>query len=101
MAFQHGGGKRLLGWRSRVNEQLHEALVVLLNFEPFAVTVDLELGIPGMWVKLADLDTVHDLPPAGTNSTRDPTALRSQDGRFAHFVLPSSSAFIYKWAAPL
>jgi 1,4-alpha-glucan branching enzyme len=101
MAPHHGGGKRLLGWRSRVNAQVHEALVVLLNFEPFAVTVDLELGIPGLWVKLADIDTVHDLPPAGTNSASDPTALRSQDGRFANFVLPSSSGFIYKWAAAL
>ena len=31
---------------------------------------------------------------------RDPTALHSSDGRFAGFALPSSSGFIYKWAAP-
>ena len=45
--------------------------------------------------------TVHDLPPARTNSASDPTTLRRQDGRVANFVLPNSSGFIYKWAAPL
>jgi hypothetical protein len=52
-----------------------------------------------LWVKLADIDRVNDIPPEGTNSAADATALRSDDGRFAHFVLPSSSGFVYKWEA--
>jgi len=60
----------------------------------------LELGRPGVWVKLADIDRVNDLPPDGTNDLGDPTALHSTDGRFAGFTLPSSSGFIYRWTAP-
>jgi hypothetical protein len=70
---------------------------VLLNFEPFTVRVDVELGLAGSWVKLADLDRVDDIPPGGTNSTTDPATLHSNDGRFGAFELPSSSAFLYKW----
>jgi 1,4-alpha-glucan branching enzyme len=94
---RHGGGRRVIGWRSRPNASAHEAMVVLLNFEGSDVTVDLELGLPGVWVKLADIDRVNDLPPDGTNSAADPTALRSGDGRFGGFTLPSSSGFVYKW----
>jgi hypothetical protein len=48
-------------------------------------------------VKLADLDRVEDVAPVGTNSTADPTALHTDDGRFGAFDLPSSSGFLYKW----
>jgi hypothetical protein len=87
----------VLGWRLRPNEFAHDTLVVLLNFEPFPVRVDLELGLTGSWVKLADRDRVDDIPPHGTNSVADPTALHSNDGRFGAFELPSSSGFLYKW----
>jgi hypothetical protein len=56
-----------------------------------------DVGIPGVWVKLADIDRANDIPPVGTNSADDPTALLSRDGRYGGFVLPSSSAFTYKW----
>jgi hypothetical protein len=46
---------------------------------------------------LADIDRANDIPPGGTNSADDPTALLSHDGRYGDFALPSSSAFIYKW----
>jgi 1,4-alpha-glucan branching enzyme len=95
----HGGGQRAIGWRSRVNALAHEAMVVFLNFENHDVTVDLELGIPGVWVKLADSDFVNDIPPEGSNSANDSTALHSSDGRFGGFVMPSSSGFVYKWEA--
>ena len=95
----HGGGQRAIGWRSRVNALAHEALVVLLNFENHDVTVDLELGIPGVWVKLADIDFVNDIPPEGSNGAGNSTALHSNDGRFGGFVMPSSSGFVYKWEA--
>jgi 1,4-alpha-glucan branching enzyme len=98
---RHGGGHRVVGWRSRPNERPSDALVVLLNFEGYDVPADLELGLPGSWVKLADLERVNDIPPEGTNATSDPATLHSVDGRFTPFTLPSSSGFIYKWEAPL
>lgn len=33
------------------------------------------------------------------DSTADPAALRSDDGRFGAFDLPGSSGFLYKWAS--
>jgi 1,4-alpha-glucan branching enzyme len=96
----HGGGQRVLGWRSRPNFEAFDNLVVLLNFENHDVTVDLELGQPGTWVKLADVERVNDVAPVGSNSPFDPTAVRSNDGRFGGFTLPSSSGFIYKWETP-
>ena len=69
---RHGGGQRAIGWRSRVNGFAHDALVVLLNFENHDVTVDLELGIPGIWIKLADIDTVNDV------ARRVPTACETR-----------------------
>jgi hypothetical protein len=96
---RHGGGQRAIGWRSRGNGFAHDALVVLLNFENHDVTVDLELGIPGIWIKLADIDTVNDIAPEGSNGVGDASVLRSGDGRFGGFVMHSSSGFIYKWEA--
>jgi pullulanase/glycogen debranching enzyme len=100
MDGQHGGGRRTVGWRARPSGLAHDTLVVLLNFEGHEVVVDLELGLPGTWVKLADIDGVNDIAPAGSNGVAEPTALRSADGRFAGFALPSSSGFVYKWEAP-
>jgi 1,4-alpha-glucan branching enzyme len=95
----HGGQRAVLGWRLRPNGFAHDTLVVLLNFEPFPVRVDLELGPAGSWLKLADLDRVEDVPPVGTNSAAEPGALRSADGRFGAFDLPGSSGFLYKWGS--
>jgi len=99
MDEKHGGGRRVIGWRARPNHSPSDAMVVMLNFEGGDVGVDLELGAPGVWVKLADIDKVNDIPDAGFNPGKDPTALRSNDGRFSGFILPSSSAFVYKWEA--
>jgi hypothetical protein len=93
----HGGGRKVLGWRLHPNGFAYDTLFVLLNFEPLPVMVDLELGLAGSWVKLADLDTVDDIPPQGTNSQAHPTALHSHDGRFSGFALSSSSGFLYKF----
>jgi hypothetical protein len=97
MAPNRGGGRKVIGWRSRPNGFAHEALIVALNFEGSDVQVDLDLGISGTWVKLADIDRVNDIAPEGSNSPTDPTALRTDDGTFAGFTLPNSSGFIYKW----
>ncbi|MDH4064405.1 MAG: alpha-amylase family glycosyl hydrolase [Acidobacteriota bacterium] len=93
----HGGGRRVIGWRVRPNGAAFDRLAVLMNFEGVDVPVNLRLGRPGIWLKLADLDRVNDVPPAGRNSIGDSTALHTADGNFAGFVLPSSSGFIYKW----
>jgi 1,4-alpha-glucan branching enzyme len=95
-----GGGKKVIGWQSRPNAQAHDALLVMLNFENHNVPVDVEFGIPGVWVKLADIDFVNDIAPEGTNGAGHPSALHTNDGNFGGFVLPSSSGFIYKWEAP-
>lgn len=101
MDEQRGGNQKVLGWRARPDERATDTLIVLLNFEGATVTVDIDLGLPGRWVKLADIDRVNDIPPNGANSVDDPAALHSGDGRFTGFDLPSSSGFVYKWQAPL
>jgi len=99
MVPDRGGGQKVVGWRARPNEFAHDAIVVMLNFENHDVEVEVDFGIPGVWLKLADIDRVNDLPPNGTNSVGDPAALRAGDGRFGGFTLPGSSGFIYKWEA--
>ncbi len=101
LAGNRGGGQRLIGWRSRPNSLATDALVVMLNFENHDISVDVDFGIPGIWLKLADIDFVNDIPPHGNNSPSDATALRTNDGNFSNFNLPSSSGFIYKWEASL
>jgi 1,4-alpha-glucan branching enzyme len=96
---RHGGGKRVIGWRSRPTSSVFDTIVVMLNFENHGVLVDVEFDIPGVWVKLADIDRVNDLPPDGTNSIEDPTALNTGDGRFNNFLLPSSSGYVYTLAS--
>ena len=100
LADNRGGGKKVIGWQSRPNDAAHDALLVMLNFENHDVPVDAAFGIPGVWVKLADIDFVNDIGPEGANSASHPTVLRTNDGNYAGFVLPSSSGFIYKWEAP-
>jgi 1,4-alpha-glucan branching enzyme len=97
---RRGGGCKLVGWRAQPNGKAHEAMVVLLNFEANDVTVDVDFGIPGVWVQLATLDYVHDVPPYSDNGPQDEKAIRTE-GVFANFVLPSSSGLIYKWVADL
>jgi len=94
-----GAGRKVIGWQSRPNELAVDALLVMLNFENHDVQVDVEFGIPGVWVKLADIDVVNDIAPDGTNDAAAASALRTNDGNFDGFVLPGSSGFIYKWEA--
>jgi hypothetical protein len=101
LAANRGGGRKVIGWRAHPNQFARDALVVMLNFENYDVPVDVDFGIPGIWVKLADVDRVNDIPPNGLNSAGDPTAIRTNDGSFHGFTLPSSSGFIYKWESPL
>lgn len=97
MDGSHGQNRTVIGWRSTSTEP-REEFAILLNFESDPVLVDLELGIPGRWLKLGDIDTINDIPPDGTNHPEDPTALISNDGRHTSFTLPPSSGFIYLWA---
>jgi 1,4-alpha-glucan branching enzyme len=100
MGPRQGGGNQVIGWRARPNHLADDALVVLMNFQGYPVEVDLDLGIPGRWVRLAYIDEITDLPLNPGLALGRSTTLRSQDGRFNGFVLPSSSGFIYKWQSP-
>jgi pullulanase/glycogen debranching enzyme len=100
MSPNRGGGRKVIAWRAHPNQFAHDAIVVMLSFENYPVQIDVDFGVPGTWVKLADLDRVNDIPPMGTNSAQDSTAIRTSDGNFGGFTLPSSSGFIYKWEAP-
>jgi 1,4-alpha-glucan branching enzyme len=97
---KYGQGKKVIGWTTNPGPEPWERMVVLLNFEPYEVMVDLEFPLPGYWVKLADIDRVNDLPPAGENSIDLPTTIKTT-GHFGGFTLPSSSGFIYKWESGL
>jgi len=100
LAGNRGGGRKVLGWRVRPTPFAHDTLVVLLNFDNHDVQVDIDFGLPGVWVKLADIEQVNDIPPNGTNSAQTETAALTNDGNFGGFTLPRSSGFIYKWEAP-
>lgn len=97
MDGRHGGGKRVLGWRSTPTDKADEFLAILLNFENHSVEVDIPFGTNGIWVRLASIDEVNDIPPHGTNSADDSLAICVENGVFPNFVLPDSSGFIYKW----
>ncbi|QPC80503.1 1,4-alpha-glucan branching protein [Phototrophicus methaneseepsis] len=92
-----GGGKRVLGWLSTPTEEAFDHMVILMNFENHPVEVDIRFGMPGKWVRLASIDAVNDIPPVGSNSPDEEDAIHLDSDTFAHFVLPDSSGFIYKW----
>lgn len=96
LGSSYGGGKSVIGWTTKPNDFPWERMVVILNFEPYAINVDLNFPLPGYWVKLADIDYVYDLPPQKSNLIEDPNTIRTE-GYFPGFTLPSSSGFIYKW----
>jgi 1,4-alpha-glucan branching enzyme len=95
-----GHGKKVIGWTTNPNGTPWERMVILLNFEPYTVKVDLEFPLAGYWVKLADIDGINDLPPEGKNDIYHPATIKTT-GHFGGFLLPSSSGFIYKWERAL
>jgi 1,4-alpha-glucan branching enzyme len=98
MDSSHGADKTVIGWRTSTESNgASDEFAILLNFGNEPIMVDLELGRTGRWVKLADIDTVNDLPPYGSNSPFDPSTLASNDGRFGGFTIPENSGFIFKW----
>lgn len=92
----HGKNRNVIGWRTS-QQQPAEDFAVFFNFDPHPVQVDLDLGKPGVWLKLADIDQINDVPPEGLNTLDDPTALHTRDGSFNGFLLPGSSGFVYRW----
>lgn len=94
---QHGAGRRVVGWRSMPSANPLETIIVLLNFENYDVEIDLELGIPGKWARLADIDFVNDLAPEGSYDPASPITIVTPNGRFPGFTIQDSSGFIYKW----
>jgi 1,4-alpha-glucan branching enzyme len=91
-----GRDKKVIGWQANPTLEPKEHLVVMLNFEPYDITVGVHFGLPGKWAKLADIDRVNEAFLAGADDSGDPSAIRT-DGFFPDFVLPSSSGFVYKW----
>ncbi len=100
MSHVYGGERKVIAWRAKPNNNFYETMLIMLSFENHDVQVNVDFGIPGTWVKLADNNIVNDISPNGTNSVQDATAISTQDGKFDGFSLPSSSGFIYKWQAP-
>lgn len=96
-----GANKRVLGWRATPTSDSHETMVVIINLENHSVEVDIPFGIDGRWVRLASIDEVNDIAPRGNNSPDNPFTIQVTNGVFENFVLPDSSAFIYKWEAEL
>ena len=98
---ESGGGKRVLGWRSAPTDDAAEQMVILLNFENHPVELDIHFGVPGTWACLASIDYVHDVSSAGTSIVNEDITFQSEDGVSRGFVLPDSSAFIFKWQKAL
>jgi hypothetical protein len=96
----HGGGRRTVGWRAHPSDRPTDTLAVLLNFEGFDLQVDLELGRPGVWVRLADIDRVDDLPPMAPTTRATRLRYTAATAAWPASPSPSSSGFIYKWTAP-
>src|SRR5690554_1033746 len=94
---KRGGKQKAIGWRTDDSGEIGEKFLLMLNFEGHDLTVDLELGTAGSWVKLADINHVNDLPPGGDkNPGDDDTLIIGEDGVFRDYVLPPYSGFIYK-----
>jgi 1,4-alpha-glucan branching enzyme len=96
---RQGAGRRVIGWRAAAAAEPEQQMAVLFNFENHPVEIDLELGLPGVWLCVANIDAVHDQPPVGDNGVSAPSALHTADGRAPGFVLPDSSVLVYTWGA--
>jgi len=96
MPENRGGRRRVIGWRVNDGRASAEELLIMLNFEGRDVPVKVDFNIPGQWVKLADIDQVNDLPPAGSKNPDDPDSIITENGVVDNFVLPPYSGFIYK-----
>jgi len=94
---ERGGQKRVIGWRVNDTGPAFERLLVMLNFENHDVPVKVDFHTPGRWVKLADIENINDIPPAGNRSPEDPATIITGDGLVTDFILPPASAFIYKY----
>lgn len=94
--LEQGKDRSVIGWRVNPNGEPWEQMVVLLNFEPYDISVGIDFGAPGKWVKLADIDRVNDIPPFGTNTVGEQATIETS-GYLENFTLPSSSGFVYKW----
>ena len=96
MTCEKGGRQRVIGWRSQNNGELQgERILVMLNFESYAVPVDVDFAIPGRWVKLMDVEHINDINADGLEDL-EPFNFITTDGFFPGFILPPYSGFIYQ-----
>lgn len=94
--LEQGNGKSVIGWKTIPSNKATDQILVMFNFEPYPVTLGIDFGLSGRWIKLADIDQIRDIEPFGDNSRDNATTIITQ-GFFPDFTLPSSSGFIYKW----
>ena len=91
-----GKNKRVIGWRTNDKGDPSERLLVLFNFEGKDVTVDINFGFGGKWVKLADMDHVNDLSEMELEDIDDKDILVTGP-KFNDFHLPAYSGFVFKY----
>jgi len=91
-----GKNKRVIGWRTNDKGDPSERLLVLFNFEGKDVTVDIDFGFGGKWVKLADMDHVNDLSEMELEDIDDKDILVTGP-KFNDFHLPAYSGFVFKY----
>ncbi len=96
MEERRGGKHRVIGWRAEEKGEREEKLLIMLNFEGFEARVDLQIEVPGRWVRLADINHVY-------NGRQNPKDLREREsivitdrGLVTSFTLPPYSGFIYQ-----
>ena len=85
-----GHGKKVIGWTTNPNGTPWERMVILLNFEPYTVKVDLEFPLAGYWVKLADIDGIRMLPEVKITLRSDHDQNRPFGGFCCHLLAGSS-----------
>ncbi|NUP99639.1 MAG: 1,4-alpha-glucan branching protein, partial [Armatimonadetes bacterium] len=90
----------VVGWAAMPSDDPASHLVVLLNLEAREVSLELRFPRPGLWLRLADLERVEDIPPHGTNGPDDPLALRVTDEPLRDHRLPPLSGQVYKFHGP-
>ncbi|NUP99496.1 MAG: hypothetical protein HUU35_06545 [Armatimonadetes bacterium] len=91
-------GEKVIGWRAMPPEPEARDLVVLLNFEPEPVQLDVPFGRPGVWLPLADMDGIYHPLPSVPSGPEIETALRiGADGWLRGLGVPDSAGVIYQW----
>jgi hypothetical protein len=94
MGPRQGGGNQVLGWRARAERSGGRRPGGADELPGVPVEVDLDLGIPGRWVRLAYIDEITGPPPEprpGARAFDDP----AQPGRPIQRLRPAQQQRIH------